>query len=397
MRLAERVKEIKPSATIELSAAVREMKQQGIPIISLNIGEPDFAPPKEAEEGVIQALTEQISKYGPVPGMMNLRGLICNKLEKDNNLIYAPDQICVSNGTKQAIINSLLAICGPEDEVLVPTPSWVSYDAMIRLCGAKPIEIPCFMEDGFLPRIGNLKKAITSNTRAIIINTPNNPTGAVYSKDLLEGIVKLACDNDFWIISDEIYEKIIYNDNKHISIASISDDAYNHTITTNGFSKAYAMPGWRVGYSAAPKNLSKAISSVQGHMTSAVSSISQMGAYTALLNADEAVRTMTQEYSKRVTLVDKMLSLIPKIRYIMPQGTFYFFVDVTQYFGTKYNETTINNANDLALFFLNVGHVAVVSGEAFSYPGFIRISVSNSKNNLIVGLKAISETLKLLS
>lgn len=391
--LAARVKNLKPSATIEISTKIREMRKNGIDIISLNIGEPDFTPPRAAEEGVEAALKEKLSQYGPVPGFDELRERICDKLKQDNGLIYRPDEICVSVGTKQAIYNALVAICGPGDEVLLPCPCWVSYEAMITLCGAEAVPVYLKMENGFALDIGEIEKHITARTRAIIINTPNNPTGAVYSEESLKELAELAIKHDFWIISDEIYEKILFNGNRHVSAASVSDGAWEHCITANGFSKAYAIPGWRVGYSAAPRSVAKTISSIQGHITSAASSLAQMGALYAMNGAEADVEKMVSEYAERMELTGNKLGEIPGLTYIRPQGTFYYFIDVASYFGKSDGNAVIRNADDFVKYVLDKAHVAIVPGEAFALAGHVRLSFSNSQENIVKGIDRMAEAL----
>ena len=391
--LSERAKNLKPSATIELSTKIRTMRKNGTDVISLNIGEPDFAPPSAAEEGVRAALEHKMSKYGAVPGFLELRENICEKLKNDNGLNYTPENICVSAGAKQAIFNALAAVCGPGDEVLLPSPCWVSYGAMIRLCGAEPVPVYMKMENGFALNVEELSRHITARTRAVIINTPNNPTGAVYSRESLCALAELAIKHDFWIISDEIYEKILFDGNRHFSVAASSPEAWEHCITTNGFSKAFAIPGWRVGYSAAPRAAAKAISSIQGHITSAATSLSQWGALYAMEGAQESVSQMVEEYKKRMELTGEKLSQIPEIRFNRPQGTFYYFVDVTKYLGQRNGDQIITSSNDLATYILEKGHVAVVPGEAFDMGGYLRISFSNSRENIARGIDQLADAL----
>lgn len=390
--MSSKLDSIKPAATIELSTKIREMRKEGIDIISLNIGEPDFAPPQSAVDGVLYALEHHISQYGAVPGLFELREKVCEKL-KENGLNYTPDEICVSTGAKQAVFNSLMAICEQGDEVMLPTPCWVSYDAMIRLCGATPVPVPLKAENGFQLDIDDISAKVNEKTRAIIINTPNNPTGAVYSKETLQKLVDLAVKHDFWIISDEIYEKILFDGNQHVSIASLSKEAWEHSVTVNGFSKAYAIPGWRVGYSAAPKNLAKSISKVQGHITSAATSIAQYGALYALEAGDDSVKAMAAEYAERKNILVEYLKTVPDISFLNPQGTFYVFVNVSRYLGRKDNGIAMYTSDALSKYILEKAHVAVVPGEAFGRSGYIRISFSNSKENILRGLEAIKTAL----
>lgn len=389
--LSERAKNISPAATIEISAKIAELKLQGVEIISLNIGEPDFFTPDNISLAAKAAIDEHFTKYQPVPGIPSLREAICEKLERDNHVVYTPDEICVSAGAKQAVFNSIFVLCGEGDEVIIPVPCWVSYSEIVKLSGATPVYVPCSPKDGFQLDLDKIKAAITPRTRAILINTPNNPTGAVYQQNLLYELGKLAVEHDFFIISDEIYEKIIYDGAVHIAVASLSPEIWTHCVTVNGFSKEFSMPGWRVGYSAAPKPISKAIRAVQGHVTSAANSIAQKAAFEALTGPHEAVDNMCKEYAVRRKNVAQWLSDIPGLSFSMPTGAFYFFVDVSSYLGGKVGDRTLNTSMDIANYLLDQARVAVVPGEAFHLSGYLRISYSNSMDNLERALSRMKE------
>ena len=280
--ISQRAQNIVASVTGELSAKVTELKAQGKDVIKLNIGEPDFRPPENIAEAAIAAIEEGFSKYVAIPGIIELRKAICAKLEKDNHLVYSPNEICVSTGAKQAVMNALMALCDPGDEVIIPTPCWVSYSEMVKLTGAAPVFVPCKAETGFALNVDDIAAAVTPHTKAIIICTPNNPTGAVYSEESLRQLAALAVEHDFFIVADEIYEKLVYGGAKHFSVASISREVRDHVITVNGFSKSYAMTGWRIGYAAARADIIKGMMKVQSQTTSATSAISQKAAVAAL-------------------------------------------------------------------------------------------------------------------
>ena len=293
--VSDRIKNLTPSATVELTSKVADMRAAGIDVIAYNVGEPDFNTPDNIIKACEKAMEEGKTKYTPASGIIPLRKAICKKLEKDNNVHYEMNQICVSTGAKQALNNAVLAICNPGDEIIVPTPCWVSYVEIIKLAEGKPVLVPTSEQEGFQLNVDAIAKAITPKTRAILINTPNNPTGALYTEESLRALGKLAVEHDLYIISDEVYEKLIYGDRKHICPASLGEDVKEHTIVVNGFSKAYSMTGWRVGYTAAPADIAKGISSLQGHTTSNATSFVQWACLEALEErTDPAVETMRQ-------------------------------------------------------------------------------------------------------
>ena len=392
--LSEKAINISPAATIEISARIAELRRQGTNIISLNIGEPDYPTPENISQAAKNAI--DATKYQPVPGILELREAICKKLKADNGLTYQPNEICVSAGAKQAVFNAVFVLCGEGDEVIIPTPCWVSYSEIVKLVGATPVYVPCAPEENFDLNLTGIRSAITPRTKAILINTPNNPTGAVYSEQTLRALGEMAVEYGFTIISDEIYEKMVYDGAEHISTASLSPEIYQHCITINGFSKAYAMPGWRIGYSAAPLEVTTAIKAVQGHVTSAANSIAQKAALEALSGPQDTVAVMCGEYARRRSCVAQLLHEIPGFHFSMPSGAFYFWVDVSAYLGKSYDGKKIATAVDLANFLLEQAHAAVVPGEAFHMPGSIRISYANSMKNIELALTAIKEALALL-
>lgn len=389
--LSEKATNISPAATIEISARIAELRQQGTSIISLNIGEPDYPTPENISRAAKDAIDAHFTKYQPVPGIPELREAICKKLKTDNGLMYRPNEICVSAGAKQAVFNAVFVLCGEGDEVIIPTPCWVSYSEIVKLVGATPVYVPCAPEEDFDLNLSGICAAITPRTKAILINTPNNPTGAVYSEQTLRTLGEMAVKHNFTIISDEIYEKMVYDGAEHISIASLSPEIYQHCITINGFSKAYAMPGWRIGYSAAPLKVTAAIKAVQGHVTSAANSIAQKAALEALSGPQDAVAIMCDEYARRRRRVAQLLQEIPGLSFSMPSGAFYFWVDASAYLGKSYGGGKITTAVELANFLLEQAHAAVVPGEAFHMPGSIRISYANSMVNIEQALAAIKE------
>ncbi|EOD00165.1 pyridoxal phosphate-dependent aminotransferase [Caldisalinibacter kiritimatiensis] len=380
--LSERIRNMKPSMTVQLTDKLAELKRRGIDVISLNIGEPDFDTPKNIKEAAKKALDGGFTKYTMVSGIYELREGICEKLKKENNIDYTSDEVVVTFGAKQALTNSLLTLCDKGDEVILLTPCWVSYVEMVKLAEAKPVLIETNEKKGFLPDIKKIEKAITEKTKAILINTPNNPTGAVYPKKLLEKLAQLAVKYNFYIISDEIYEKLVYDNAEHISIASLAPEVKERTITINGFSKAFAMTGWRLGYALGPKEVIEGMAALQGHMTSGTNSIAQRGAVEALLNSDAHIEYMVNKYNERRKYLLDRLNNIELIECSDVKGAFYLFPDVSKLFGKRYKDEVIRNSIDVADLLLEEAYIAVVPGIAFEAPNNIRIAYSNSLDNI---------------
>jgi len=379
------------SASATISAHVAQLRREGKKIISLNVGEPDFTSPDYIRMAAVAAIADGFTKYTPTNGILELRTAIADKLKKDNGLDYAPDQITVCNGAKQAIAQALMVVCDPGDEVLIPVPCWVSYTEMVKLAGAKPVLVPCTADyDLDLERIA---AAVTPRTKAIVINTPNNPTGAVYSEATLRALGELAVKHDFFIIVDEIYEKLIYDGCRHFSIASASDEVKDRTITINGFSKAYAMTGWRVGYAAGRTNVIKGITKYQTQVTSSINSIAQKAAAAALLGPQHDLEQMVEVFRQRRDYVYGRLNAMPGITCPQPHGAFYMLPDVSAYFGKSCGGKRIENAVDFTACLLEKALVSVVPGEAYFINGKVRVSYSNSMENLKAALDAVESVL----
>ena len=395
--LSNRIQSIPESATLAMAAKAREMKQKGIEVISLSLGEPDFKTPKHIQEGAIEAInTGKYFAYPPVNGYLDLREAISQKFAQDNGLSYGPDQIVVSNGAKQSIANVFMAILNPGDEVIVLTPYWVSYSAMILLAEGKPVFVKGTFENDFKATAEQVREAITDKTKAIIFSSPCHPTGSVFTAEELKGIAEVLNDRkDITVISDEIYEMINFGA-KHESIGAI-DGMLDRTVTVNGFSKGYAMTGWRVGYIGAPLWIAKAANKMQGQYTSGNCSIAQRAAYVALMSGKEASAQMAKAYEDRRALVHGLLSEIPGFEVNMPQGAFYFFPNVSHYIGTSTGEVKIDSVNDLCMFLLEDANVSLVTGEAFGDPECLRLSYAASEEELKLAISKMKTSLAKLS
>jgi len=397
MKLSKRILNINPSATLELSNRVSELRAQGVDIISYNVGEPDFFTPENIREAGKRAIDEGKTTYTPVAGIPELRRMISEKLQNDNNITYSPQEICLGVGAKQPLLNAVLAVCDDGTEVIIPTPCWVSYIEMVKLAGATPVLVPCKEEDGFELDMAAIEAAVTERTSAVLINTPNNPTGAVYSEGTLRKLASLAVERDFVVIADEIYEKLIYNGKKHFSIASISPEVREHVVTINGFSKAYAMTGWRIGYSAAPLPITKGISAIMSHATSNICTISQYAGVEALTGPQESIENMRKEFDRRRVFLYERLNSIEGITCAQANGAFYLLPNVTSFFGKKTPDgRVLNDSFDVANFLLDDAHIAVVPGAAFEAPDNLRISYSNSLEALTIGMDRMEASLKKL-
>ena len=388
---------MKESATLAMAAKARELKQQGINVISLSLGEPDFKTPAHINEGAKAAIDSgKYFSYPPVNGYLDLREAISEKFKKENGLDYGPDQIVMSNGAKQSIANTFLAILNPGDEVIVFSPFWVSYTALIELAEGVPVLIKGGIESDFKATADQLKAALTPKTKAIIFSSPCNPTGSVFLKEELEAIAKVLSDReDIIVIADEIYEKINFTGD-HISIGTLPG-MLERTVTVNGFSKGYAMTGWRAGYIGAPLWLAKAANKIQGQLTSANCSIAQRAAYTAITSPDDESKKMAAAYKERRSLVYDLLSEIPGLEVNMPGGAFYFFPNVSSFFGKSYNGNTIKDAQDLCMYLLEEARVSLVTGDAFGDPECIRLSYAASVDELKEAIAQIKSALAKLS
>ncbi|GAB4240822.1 MAG: pyridoxal phosphate-dependent aminotransferase [Ekhidna sp.] len=395
--VSKRIQSIPESATLAMAAKAREMKQKGVEVISLSLGEPDFKTPAHIQEGAIEAIkTGKYFAYPPVNGYLDLREAISKKFQEDNGLTYTPDQIVVSNGAKQSIANVFMALLNPGDEVIVLTPYWVSYSAMILLGEGKPVFVRGTIENDFKATAQQIEDAITDRTKAVIFSSPCNPTGSVFSRSELEAIADVLREHEnITIISDEIYEMINFG-SKHESIGTLPG-MQERTVTVNGFSKGYAMTGWRVGYIGAPLWIAKAANKMQGQYTSGNCSIAQRAALAALNAPKTASEEMAKAYEARRALVYDLLKDVPGFEVNMPQGAFYFFPNVRHYLGTSYGDTKIDTVNDLCMFLLEDAHVSLVTGEAFGDSECLRLSYAASETELREAIKKMKESLAKLS
>ncbi|WP_432406262.1 pyridoxal phosphate-dependent aminotransferase [Wukongibacter sp. M2B1] len=391
--LSKRLDHITPSYTIEISTKVSELKSQGIDIINLSIGEPDFFTPDQAKNKGLQAVKENRTKYDAAAGLKELRNAICNKLLEENNISYELDEIVVSSGAKHSITNTLMALLDPGDEVIIPKPFWVSYSEMVKMIGGVPIYIETKKDNNFKLTSNELKNAISSKTKLLLINNPSNPTGAIYTEEELRSIVNVVLNNDMYILADEIYEKIRYID-KFTSIAALSGEAKEITITINGLSKSAAMTGWRVGYSASSKKIAKAISTIQGHLVSHPSTISQWAAYGALTLCQDDMAQMVDVYTKRRDKAVSLLSEIDDISFINPQGAFYIFLDVSP-FKDKFSYKDSYSV-EFCKRFLEDYNVAIVPGIAFGIDDYVRIVYCADIDDVEEGIRRLKEFIKSL-
>ena len=391
--LSERMKKLKPSATVELTAKLEELKRQGIDVIKFNVGEPDFDTPDNIKAAAKEAIDSGFTKYTAVPGIFELRSAICEKLARENQVEYTEDQIVVSTGAKQALVNALMALVSDGDEVIIPTPCWVSYIDMVTLAGGTPVLFETKEDNGFQLDLDELRNVISDRTKVIMINSPNNPTGATYGRDILKGLGELAVEKDFYIISDEVYEKLIYEKAQHICMASISEDIKARTVVVNGMSKGYAMTGWRLGYAAADKTIARAMNTIQGHVTSAASAITQKAALEALTGDQESVENMRISFDERRKYAIEKLNSIPGIRCMNSTGAFYVMPNVSSYYGKQYCGRQIQDSFDLSSYLLDEARVAVMPGGAFEAPDNLRIAYSNSMMNIIEGMDRMEKAL----
>ncbi|PIE50585.1 MAG: aspartate aminotransferase [Flavobacteriales bacterium] len=391
-RLSKRVQNLGYSKTFVVSNKVREMKANGVDVISLTLGEPDFDVPQNIKASAEKAIEENYSHYSPVAGFLELREAVCHKLKRDNDLDFKPNQICVSNGAKQSITNVFLAILNDGDEVIVPKPYWVSYEEMVKMAGGKPVFVETDLEHHYKMTPDQLKDAITPKTKAILYSSPCNPSGSFYTKEELEGLAKVIEQYpQITVISDEIYEYINY-EGKHASIASFSA-IKDQVVVINGMSKGFAMTGWRLGYSASPEWLAKSVEKIQGQVTSGANTIAQRAAITALNTDYSEYQYMVKEFKKRRDLIFNLIQEIPHFKMEKPQAAFYAFPDISYYIGKKLGDTRIEDADDFALFLLEKAFVGCVGGDSFGAPNCIRFSYATSESQIIEAMTRIKHLL----
>lgn len=391
-QLSDRLNRLSPSATLAMSQKSAELKAQGIDIINLSVGEPDFNTPDHIKEAAKKAVNDNYSRYSPVPGYPALRQAIVDKLKRENGLDYTPAQIVCSNGAKQSVCNTLMALVNPGDEVIIPAPYWVSYPQMVKLAEGEPVVIETGIEQDFKVTPAQLEAAITPKTRVLILCSPSNPTGSVYSQAELAALAEVLLRHErIIVLSDEIYEHINYV-GSHASIASCPG-MKDRTVVVNGVSKAYAMTGWRIGFIAAPEWIAKGCNKLQGQYTSGPCSVSQVAATDAFAGDQTCVEQMRQAFERRKTLIVKLAKEIPGFEVNEPHGAFYLFPKCSYYFGKRDGERVINDSTDFAMYLLEVGHVATVAGAAFGAPEYFRMSYATSDENIVEAFRRMKEVL----
>ncbi|MDU5079946.1 pyridoxal phosphate-dependent aminotransferase [uncultured Tissierella sp.] len=382
---------IAPSITLEITAKAKAMKDSGIDVISFGAGEPDFNTPENIQQEGIRAIKEGLTRYTPASGIVELKKAVCEKFKIDNGLEYKPSNIIISSGAKHSIHNALMAILNPGDEVIFATPYWVSYPELVRLADGVPVYIETKEENDFKFNVDDLNKVLTDKTKAIILNSPSNPTGSIYTEEELRAIAEWAVKNNIFVISDEIYEKLIYDDNKHVCIASFNEDIKRLTILINGMSKSHAMTGWRIGYAAAHEEIIKVMSNIQSHATSNPCSISQYASVVGLTGDQNSVEEMKKHFVERRNYMADTINSIKGLSCRKPQGAFYIMVNFTQLLGKTIKGHAINSSMDFANLLLDEGKVAVVPGIAFGDDKYVRLSYATSMENIKNGLERIKQ------
>jgi len=396
MFISQRAQRTSPSPTLAITAKARKMREEGINVLSFGAGEPDFDTPEFIKEAAVTALREGFTKYTPTAGIEPLRKAICDKLWRDNGLKYEPNQIIVTCGGKHALYNAFQVICDPGDEVIIPAPYWVSYPEMVKLADGVPVFVYADESTGFVPTIDAIREKISARTRAIVVNSPCNPTGAVFHRQRLKEIAALALRHDLYIVSDEIYEKMVYDGHEHVSIASLGEEVKKRTILVNGMSKAYSMTGWRIGYAAAERELIAAMTRIQDQSTSNPTSIAQKAALAALQAPEDTVKRMVAAFAERRRAIVDGLNRIPGFRCAEPGGAFYAFPNVSALYGKRWGDRVINNSDAFAEYLLEVARVAVVPGSGFGADENIRLSYACSLDTIRNGLARIADAVQAL-
>jgi aspartate aminotransferase len=391
MGIAKRAMAIKPSPTLATAAKAKAMKAQGIDVVDFGVGEPDFDTPENVKQAGIKAIQSGFTKYTPAGGTDELKDAVIDKFKKDNNLAYERPQVLISCGAKHSLYNIAEALFDPGDEVIIPAPYWVSYPDQVLLNDATPVIVETTAEEGFTLTAKKLEKAVTKKTKALVLNSPSNPTGLAYDRKTLEEIAAVAVRHQFYVISDEIYEKLLYDGFKHCSIASLGKEIKDLTIVVNGVSKSHAMTGWRIGYAAGPKDVLSAMANIQSQSTSNPCSISQKAAVEALRGPQAFIATMNVEFDKRRRFMVERLNAMKSVTCLMPVGAFYAFPDVSRLFGKSVNGKFIKGSADLAAYLLEDAQVALVSGDAFGAEAYIRLSYATSMENIQKGLDRIEK------
>lgn len=392
MKLSEKALGIKPSSTLSITEKAGVLRGEGKDVISFSVGEPDFDTPDHIKKAAIDAINEGFTKYTPAAGTVELRKAVAKKLKEDNGLDYDYTQIVISNGAKHSLVNALMAIVNPGDEVIIPAPFWLSYAEMVRIAGGTPVIAYTKAENNFELSREILESVYTDKTKAVIVTTPSNPTGMVLTEKCLREIADFAVEKDIIVIADEIYEKLIYSkDKKHISIASFGKEIYERTITVNGVSKSYAMTGWRIGYTASSKQIAKLMSSMQSHMTSNPNSIAQMAALAAIEGPQDCVEDMREKFEERRDYIYDRVAKMPYLKTLKPEGAFYLFVDFSGTYGKKYNDIVLESAAQIGALLLDEELIAVVPCADFGMPDYIRFSYATSNENIKKGMDRLED------
>lgn len=394
LTLSKKASQVKPSSTLAITAKAKALKAQGVDLVGFGAGEPDFNTPDNINDVAIDAIRSGFTKYTPASGIEELKQAISDKFKTFNNLEYGTDQIVISNGGKHSLTNIFTAIINEGDEVIIPAPFWLSYPEIVKLAGGVPVIVETTPEENFKITAEKLAAACNEKTKAFVLNTPNNPTGMVYSREELEALAKVIVEKDIFVVSDEMYEYLIYGEEEHVSIGSLGKDIYEHTITCSGLSKSYAMTGWRIGYTGASKEITKLMSSVQSHQTSNPNSIAQKAALEALTGPQDKVKAMIQEFGERRDFIYSRIKELPYVNIIEPKGAFYTFIDVRETFTKEYKGNQVGDVSNLASILLEDYQVAVIPCTDFGFPGYIRLSYAISKEQIAKGVDRIEAFLK---
>lgn len=391
--LSNRAKDVKPSSTLAISDKAKQMKASGIDVVSFGAGEPDFPTPANICDAAKKAIDDGFTKYTAASGIVELKKAVCDKFERFNGLHYETNQIVISNGGKHSLTNIFETIVNPGEEVIIPSPYWLSYPEMVKLVGGVPVFVKCDEKNGYKITAEQLAAACTDRTKAFVLNSPNNPTGMIYTKAELEAIAKVVVEKDIYCVADEMYENLVYTEEKVVSIASLGEEIYKRTITCSGMAKAYAMTGWRIGYTGSTAELAKAMGSIQSHQTSNPNSVAQKAALEALNGPQDTVEAMRQQFAKRCDYMYERVSKMPNVSLIRPSGAFYVFIDVSKTFDKSYNGKKIGDVFGLADILLNEFNVAVIPCKDFGFETHIRLSYATSMENITKGLDRIEKLL----
>ncbi|WP_066684323.1 pyridoxal phosphate-dependent aminotransferase [Christensenella intestinihominis] len=396
MQLSEKALAISPSLTLKITAMAKEMKARGLDVVGFGAGEPDFDTPQHIKDAAVEAIRIGMTKYTPASGTLELKKAVCTNLKKNHGLSYEPNQIVISNGAKHSLFNTFQAIVNPGDEVLIIAPYWLTYPELVKMAGGIPVYVEAKESNNFEPLAADIEAAVTDKTKAIIVNNPSNPCGCIYSQETLEDIAGIAKKHDFFIVSDEIYGELVYDGNKHLSIANLSDDAYARTILVNGLSKTYAMTGWRIGYTASTPEIAKIMGSYQSHATSNPCSVAQFAGVEALTGPQDEIKKMRDEFNERRKLMVSLVNAIDGISCVTPMGAFYVMMNISKLKGRKLEGEEIKGSVDFAEKLLEKKLTAVIPGAAFGADDFVRLSYAISRENIEKGIKRIAEFVEML-